>query len=487
MTFIVRRGLFTTVTVIFLFLAPMLSLYSLGYNIDFSSRQINSSLNIRVEASPFSTTVSAGPTKLSSITPVDIRLTQETELLLELKKDKYISEEFLVTGKKNENTSIRLSGVQMLNTEYQKIPDFNLDNKNFTSFAGDYVFFQDIKTSDLTLRKTGFSGQSGDINLTKKNNISINSRPIWETISKDIFYDKNNNLLIWKSPISSEFFIIDFKNSWNNKTENIISTINSSFENNLPQSMIQFGDKILYTDNSYNFKSFNLETFDLVNIDTNIIAIAKNEIYNSVWIWDFGGLKFFPDPKPSGNSKLFPFTEVERLNSNQIDTKLFGEITENCKLKKSCSFNTSSIVQANLVKIGNSLLYFSNLTNAKQTVLSENVISFWTEGEAIFWLTADGDIYAWNSIGKNQNYLGRVEKITKNSIIKYIPEWKRIMVFGENSVDSVWFDKSIDNKQIVKYYPKNYSRLQCNVKLLDKNLFCVSGNQLIYYQNNSLF
>lgn len=477
MSFLNRRIYFIIILIIFISLLPVLIIYSLGYNIDFSNRSIENSLNVRLETVPFTSNVLINKKKVSGITPTDLRILGNKNIELEITKDEHISETFYLTGQEGKNTSVKITSLYLLSTKENKLNNFNPTNINYSYFVGDSILYNEIGSEKIKIRDINSLSTFSSQEVKQINQIKIDVEPVFKDIQNNIFFDSGNKLLIWKK--SNNWSILDFKSQWINEDD---KTAQNLFEFNINSIESINENTVLFTNNNNYLFQLNLKSLFLSIIDTQTIAVSQTIRPNQLWVFDKIGIKRVEKFIFNDKNNL---TDFELTNEKVLNTLEYKDFAISCIKSSSCNFKVSNTLAGSMILINNNLFYYQN---NKITKINDDILYVTPQRDVVFYVSKLNVVYSYNTITNKSSYLGELLNDEKILDLSFIDEWKRLVIFQENNVSSIWFDKNIDNNNIVKYSITNWVEKKCGIYINDFTLTCKSdGNNFVYFQNNNFF
>lgn len=386
----------------------------------------------------------------------------------------------------------------------------------------------------LWLQSYSLNGLGSTQEVVQKSSRAINwskdNSQNWQTIGQNSLWDKQNSWLLYKT---EKWYLYDLSNlsidglvrvsNWQflslqkntlwlfdmEKSTNLDTFSNSTSSNNsststLPnssQSNSDFSNSDFSNKNSnlaFNSDNSNLSssTFSNYSVSTSQVENTEktpktkfsrqflesgiNQISmsnTSVWIWQ--------------NSQIFRMSIEKIENWNPLFFAQNIAINSKC-----CKFKVKSFLQGNLFLFGNNLWFLPDFDKTKWILVANNVASFESFEEMIFWQDLDGFLQTNNFITKANKYLGQIpfensqnnsEKAI-NSRLYYDQNLHRLLIYNQKETWTVWFDKSNPNAANIVYHPSKWLENQiCVPKIQDRLQFCLQEENLIFYGNFRIF
>jgi hypothetical protein len=478
MTFFKRRRFLIYSIICFFGLIPFLVLYSLGYNINFNDRSIENSINIRIETIPFSTNINVNEKLATNITPTDIRITSngQENINLNISKEDYQEEKFTISGVDKKNTSVKITSLYLLNKKGNVLDSFNSENKSKISFFGENIIYFDSISQDFKYRPINLNGETSDEEFIKINKINPKFELLFEEISTNIFFDYQNKLLIFNDS-NGKFNIIDFNNSWISKN-NLEFKLDSLALN----SLISYENDIIFTNQNHVLYQFNLESNRLYQIDTGVYALSKTKKPEQIWLLDKTGVNEVVDRifDSEGNLSLLKLSQIDQVyNEKEI-------IQNNCVELEYCKFKIDNVLAGSVFQI-NEKFYYLESQKLKLYKINNKTKKFIVAKDMVFIIDSENNIYTFNLFNKQILFLDSLNNTDDINNLLYIEDWKRLFVFQNKYVSSIWYDNDTINNKIIKYNIQTWSENSCYNQLFDRILVCKKDdNSIVYYQNNRL-
>ncbi len=471
-------------------MAPLIILISLGYN--FNSGKLKNSLQVKVETYPISAKVFLNNRITSANTPTDIAITQSGQSKINIVKEGYLDETFWVNSRAGQNLNTNLTQLKLLQSSGRVISTTNSDQESVTIVDNNLVWVEN-KSDDQKLYIQKFN--ANQLNSQPIQIQAINQLPIiqkanlkFEVVGEEAFFDSGNQIIIFLSKDTWKAISLD--SSLSAETLAINQIIKKADQ---VVSLLQ--DMILIRDTKNNLWELNLtesKNYKIKLLDQGISNIYYNVKSKNSWFLT--------------QDKLYRINGTSFSNQNNVlylqTPKLL--FTGSDKLEY---LTVSNFIQGVIIQVNNQLYYHNDSSKNNLSVISsdfKNVINHTIFEDTLFWISqlpeSQVSLQSWNFNTNYQSRLGKFkpknkEKMTYNDIfLDYSSKWSRLIIFENDVVSSLWYNKSSINHNIIDYSLVPWVNDQCYPKVVEQNVFCLfrglvdkSKIQLQVYENNNLF
>lgn len=447
-----RALYFRTFVLFFLIILPFLVLFTLGYDINLNKSGLSQSLVISLETLPRNSKV-VEKNKIVGNTPTEIKSETNTPITLDVVQDNYFPEKF--TFLSASNTVANISNLTLI-PKSPIILSKNLSNQSLVAILNDRLILTK-EAGNFYIKNYTFGGiENNQVLVNNSEKIALLNNHFIDLGGAYYFYDSQSLLLL-----RDEKWIFKDLKKFPFKVVKVVKK-NTVF--------------LIQTDNGQLW-SYETETNLLKFIESDISGLSKT--INSDFIWILKGSQVYRID--NFNDLNFQFTANRQYYS--YDT-----------IKKSNSsrsfFDVKSVFQGIVLKYDEDLIYIPDF-DTKQTIpITNKAKSFETIGSSVFWISDNGSLFANNLELKNEVTFDQImlkkESLENIKISYYIP-WKRLFIYSDNEVNTVWFDKSVLNTSILKYFPYTFSSGDCLVGIAEKNQFCIEDNKLVSYRNTKVW
>jgi PEGA domain len=473
-----RKNFFMVFAVFFIICMPFMILYSSGFTLN--NNEISSSLTIKTDTVPRQADIIINDKKTAA-TPYEISTTDTGNLSLQIQKEGFVSESFVITKENNQNSFADLTNLWLLpkttinssvaNSSSQTASTPNqITNKQIISENQAIVEYQTGSRLSLGIIDFGVAGQVGEIQpissstvvggkslveleLSTQTKIKLlGLEQQYQKIGNDLFF-KDNVLLVRRSG----YWLAKNLEKLNLKAQSV-ARINSS--------------SIAVLDTDKNLWSYNFETEQTRFIDTGFGKMKTLTTPSTIWLWK--------------NDTIYRLEPADILSENIIWNRYQYLQNQLVTEQNGQTFDVQNLYQGIIFQVGKYLMYVPDFKKNQWQIIASNAHSMSTVNESMFWLDADKNLWTQNFNNNLVRNLARDVELTDK--INYSDGWKRIMLYYPNKVDSIWYNKDIVNSTIKKYSEQNWITNQnCYPKVVDRVQYCLQNQDLVVYKNNSLF
>jgi hypothetical protein len=510
-----RLGLVWSATIFFLVASPILGIYALGYDFDFKKNNLNNTISLSVETAPDNAKVEVfGDQSNSKDSPnlqrfttfqsnSDVRIASANQLKVNLSKDNYLSEDFWVKGKQDDNSLVRLKKINLLPLESQKLSNTESDWSDVNFVSKDYIYFTKKINgiSNIFLQQYSYGGFLGEPKKVQAFQPRSTNQP---NLDLPINLDQQADVNLKNIPKNSFWEELDFETYWQKETQSLLFK-NSKGEWQIWQSqflglgdldLIWLGQNIVLLHDKLNTKNvykYDLNEDSLTYITDNITAMSLNN--NQIWFWfedklykinkeEIDSLSGINWSKKAG----YDLKNFEGFDLVKLYSKDFAQNRSEFKIKNQ--------YQGTAVYINDQIYYQSDSQTDKWSLIATDV-KYWTSTwHSIFWINSKSELQTYNLELKYQRLVGILNfNIDQDELVNldYYASWHRIFVYKKRKndpnsqlvIDSIWYNPDFVNEQIRTFSQKNWlSQSVCRPFVEGGYMFCFDQNQnLISYRN----
>jgi hypothetical protein len=451
MNSVYRAVYFRTFVIFFIIVLPFLVLFTLGYDINLNKSSLSKSLLVSLETLPRGSKVLSDSQVIGS-TPVEIRGKNNTPITLDIVQNDYFPEKFIFLSSTNNVANI--SNLALIPQKSSILSKAN-DGEELVTILNDRLVL--VKNGSTFAVKNYTFGGIADTELPVDNQSKVELKnKYFIDIGGAYFFPDSQKLLVFKD---EKWSFKDFdKFSFN--VDKIVRK-NSLF-------LIQSKSNQLWL--------YDLDTNQVKYIDSDIYGLSKTA--NSDFIWILRG------------SQVYRVDNLSDTNFQISSDQRYYNFNILKKNDNSLFFDAKNLFQGVVLKYDSQIVYIPDFNSKQSVVLTDTAMSFETIGSTIFWLDSKGSLFANNLELKDEVKIGQIDtgsNLLNRVRISYYPTWKRVFVYLENKVYTVWFDKNVLNTSILKYFPYSFSDGNCLVGITEKNQFCIENNSLVSYRNTRIW
>lgn len=470
MYFTYKKHLWLIFAIFFFAISPFLAVYSLGYSLDLDQKKLGNTIDIDINTVPRGANVWNNNYKVLT-TPGSLKAKDGQLVSLNINKDDYLSERFDIWSQPNKNTTARIEDVYLLPAKHQ-IKEEGGDKKFITILSKNLLLFE--KDKEIFVQLYGFSGLQGKPEIVKVSTMFDEEYTIgvWEDLLGDFYWQPETGWLLYKS--GGFWNLLDLKQT-QLTIDNVVRINDSSI-------LILDADKKLWLIDLFS-KIEDLEMFFLAN-SINGLSFTKSP--DSVWLWRNNSLYSIP----KGNIKLIGSNLESYQYLSHFD--LLNSITSSKPISPNNTiFAVKNVHQGLVFKIGQKLYYVADYEKNNPLLITNNSVSFASASNTVFWLDDSFGLYSFNLGINKQQYFGNIDILgsnLQNTRIFYYGKWERILVYSNDKVISIWFDKDILNESVVNYYFNDWiDDSFCKDAIYEDFQFCIKDNNFISYQNTEIW
>ncbi len=465
-----RALIFTLFSILFVVTLPFLVVYSLGYNLNFESQTVNNSLTVSIDTIPRGAIIEANSVRHR--TPLELKIIEDRLTKLDIDSSSFLSESVILSHSKDYNSTAKLNELWLLPID--ETAQYELEEGRVITFLSDsQVLIQ--KESGYYVQGFSFGGYQG-----KQSKVNLNPNLInkiasdeWSSLGKDKFWQKEQNYFLFNNLILNSWELFDFKIL----PFEVISV--ASYSNN----------QLLLLDKEGSLWLFDSLTKNFFFLENNIYGLNFIDSPQSIWILSRSYIY-----------RLLPLTNSANPQDFDLQTFIYSgvqnifDLTKDLSLDNLEHFQVKSVFLGTVFKIGTNLIYIPDSNKNSLEFVATNVRFLGTDNSTVFWITMDNNFFAYNFFQKKmQNFESLNNFLSQESIkdlelqIFYYKPWRRIFIYSNSQIASIWYDTDILNEAIIYYKPNLWiDNKTCLSKILDNYQFCFVDNQLTTYKNNSL-
>ncbi len=453
-------------TTFFVAASSAITIYSLGYNIDFEEKTLNNTINIQFHTKPRGADVYHNGKKVIT-TPDDFPAPDNKTINLQVRKDRFMDENFTVWSEAKKNGIATFDDLFLLPTENRTI-EKSEDANIITILSDKYILVQDQEQNTF-IQLYGLAGIEGEkeiVTIDGGNTIINNGR--WDIVYNNIFWNKDQGLLLYKN---DGWKIMNIAT----KITNEIRTIAKGSDNN-----------IIFLDNDNNLWVFDITSEEPIAnfVDSNINGLHYTNIPDSVWIWKSDKIYKFNRNDLGEDMAMINFNDYEHFKHKEIEPILLnndyhGEV-----------FIAKPVHQGTMFKLKNKLIYVPDYNKTTLQIISQDTAIVTSQGETLYWMDSAKQIFSHNLDLQDRDMLMKlsIEDNFEDIILSYSNSWSRIMIYTNTETLSMWHNKGSVNDTIIKYSLNKWiENAECKVGIYENSQICLRDNSLILYQNKSLF
>jgi hypothetical protein len=455
-----RRYVYALFTLFFVLVTPFLIIYSLGFEINLDQQKISNTLNINIETLPRGASIKNKGFDIGK-TPLEMKAGDGQQIPIKVESDGYKSEEFVFWTAQNTNGSARVTNLSLLPSNWDEITNFDSDepvgilSSSLILFKNNQQFF--VQGYNLG----GLVGKKSQVDKTL--GVSVQTTT-WELLSENIYWDRVDNLIlayvgdIWKFVDLSGYPV---------QAKNIVSTSEN---------------QMAILDQSGSLWTLDLGSQELSFLESQVDGIYKTIAPDNIWVWKEG--KIFRLSKGYIDNTFFSL-EGKLYSQNKSIERLRG-VDDSTPVD---DFYVASVFQGVMFKVENLLYYVPDFDKNIWQVISTNVERAGVDTNTIIWLDKETNLFSYNFVLKEEQGFGKIPLSGNPNTFRlgYYYTWRRVIVYSDKEVYSVWFDKDIINRNVVKYNPVKWIELNCLPKIVDRFQFCLTDKKLVAYKNTSFF
>lgn len=453
-----RQTLFTIFAIFFIVLLPFIIILSLGYGIDIKKGSVSNNLTVKIQTFPRNADIIIGDTKFQ--TPSELSIEAGKQVTLTIQKENYFSENFELISIPNQNSTARIEGLWLLPKEPEAsfaIDDIlNILDKN-------YLLLE--KNGNYGIANYTFAGIRNEfVKIDNPDKVTV-KKGTWQVLLQNIFWEQDQNIILHQKN-NSQWEFINLKVF----PQDFVSVVSLN------------KNQVLLLDSESNLWYLNLDTKIITFLETRIQGLAFTESPDMVWVLQ--------------NDTIFRFDRggIDPLNINFTQNQFSSSKSIYNASRLVDSKNLNNFVTKNLFlglvfKIGNSAIYIPDSNKETHSLITTDLKSLGTSGSSIFWLDLQDNLHTYNLLIDQERSIDLPKLDYKNNsevVLSYYSGWKRLFIYTQDQVVTIWIDLDVNNDSILNYKPFLWLENQSCFGSINNNYqFCNKDNGLVLYKNNS--
>lgn len=463
-----NRHYFIFFAIFFVVCSPFLVFLSFGYDVNLRDQNISNTTTVKVDTFPKNALIKVrNETKGTS--PTELYSQDSSPFNLVISSPNYKSESFLIAPNQGYNSSVDLKNLVLLPTNAELTPSSNIAAKDYESIA----FLS--KDQDITRTIDGFQirdfGVGGFVNnplfISEREFIGGKSQEsflLQKPVEESLFSNQKEWLKFGEGTFYKDNYLLQKKtNYW------LIKDISINFPNGIRHIIKLDQSNYLVLDNASNLWNWNGLTTRF--IDTGFDSIFGTSSPEYIWL-----LK---------NNSIFrlPYSDFASPN---VDWKANMFLTsDSIKLDKG-KFKVASVFQGVGIQVNQHIFYVPDFATGSFSLITNNATSFFADSNSMFWLDSYNYPNFYNFFTQQKHIFPQISK--EYTELTYVPEWNRIMLYAPDRVGSIWFNKEINQPNILSYSTQEWiAGSSCLPKIMDKVQYCIRNKELVLYKNNLIF
>jgi len=457
-----RQNIFTIFAVFFIVLLPFIIILSLGYGIDIQRGSVSNNLTVKIQTFPRNANVLVGDKKFETPAELSVPAGQSTQV--KVQKDDFFEENFDLVSKPKENSTVRIEGLWLLPKKTEnEIASPN--DKILGILNKNYLITEKPDSSEYGLKNYSFSNIRDEfIKIENPDNVKIKPGN-WQILLQKIFWEQQQNLLLYQKN-NNQWEVIDLS-LFNQKFVSVAS-LNKN--------------EVLLLDTQGNLWFLSTETKNLQFIENNISGLSFTESPDMLWILSQDAIFRLE------RNGLDPLN-INLTNSTFSSSRLIFQAVRTINPESFNNFVTKNLFLGLVFKIGQDAIYIPDSNKSSYNLISTDVNSIGTSGSTIFWLDSQNNIHTYNLLINQERIIALPKidfKTDSEIILGYYPNWKRLFVYTQNQVASIWIDLEIYNESILNYNAFLWIENQkCLGDIYNNYQFCHKDDKLTIFKNNS--
>ncbi len=457
-----RQTIFTLFAVFYIVSLPFLIILSLGYDFDLQEKNLDNTLNVKVETTPRGATIPFQSREFT--TPTEFRTGDGISFTMEITHPDFLTDKFTIAGKEDVNSIARISKMRLLPSQPEYTQNPSDDTKLVSILSPNYILVeQQLSRSEsvYAIQSIGIGGFQGQPQVIVNNFNRDIEVGWWVELYDNIYWNRQNGYVLYQVPGSS-WQVLD------------LYTYPQEFV-----SIVRLNNRqLLSMDTSGALWTLDLETDQIAFVDSGYSGLSFTEIPDAIWLWK--GSNVLREDRTSFNPNDFPRS-----------SSLFYNFDKNFDVEPIFNgFSAQAVYFGMAFKMDNKLYYLPDANNQSRMMVAGDVKFFGAYENVVFWLNSDNKLFAYNLNRNTVQSLGQLE-IQESDLqdirLVYNFEWSRLFIYTESKVYSLWYDGEFQNQAIVGYYPVTWvDNLQCLSELVSNNQFCIEPDSLSVYRNNNV-
>jgi hypothetical protein len=448
----VRQTYFRVFTIFFVIITPFLVLFTLGYNLNLNKKELSSTLLANIETLPIGANVKINNNQISS-TPTEITLQKDKKYSINISKQGFYDEEVNVFSHSQENITTSLKNLSLFPTDSTILAKPETGIK-FETLLNENIGLI-IKNSEYYLQPFSFGGiQSVPILVENPSKINLKNSQDFDFLNPGYWFKTDNVLL---TNINSKWTLVNMDEG--GRKANTVLAVNE--------------DQFLVLDTDKNLWTYDPLKKEWISIENNVTGVNYTKSNNFVWMLKGLTVSRF---QISSDKKTLPQPQ------KYIEFSKLYEMA-----KPADSFQVFSVHQGIAIRINSDIIYIPDYDMKNRLVITNNAKKLFVSGSMIFWIDGDNNLFSYNFLFGNDRFLTKLDaEIVDHVHFFYFPGWKRVQLYGNNKMMSLWLDKEVANSAITYQKPIVVNDVQCQYLVQEKTQFCLKDGNLVSF-NNSRF
>jgi hypothetical protein len=496
-----RLAIVWSAIIFFLVISPVLAIYALGYDFDVRKNNLNSTVTLSIETAPENAKIASYGTfgNLVNYSNTDFRVATKDLFKVEMTREGFLSESFLIKGKDEENSLARLKKIHLLPSGNQQLDrhEANWDNKSFVS--KDYIIYSQNENNQNNwfLQQYSYSGFLGDPkSITAQLSSSISDGLNNQTTTAPT---SSTATIIQPIPTNSFWEEVDFDTFWQKDSQSLIFKTNNGNWKIWQSQFLGLGNldiiwlgqnTVLLHDrlNTRNVYTHDLGEAKLTYITDNIKAASLNN--NQIWFWHHD--KIFRLNK----EEIFDLSAVDWSSRVGYDFNDFNGLERSVVYEDTAEFKVRNVYQGVVIYINGRIFYQSDSQPRKWSLIAKDVQDWTSTWHSLFWIDSDNRLITFN-LELNYERMVSVLNIDRSKVkisnLDYYAPWHRIFVYTtslsetENSsnVESIWYNPDFVNNEIRTFSANSWLNEEvCRSFVEGGYIFCLNNDKyLISFRN----
>jgi hypothetical protein len=464
-----NRHYFIFFSIFFVVCSPFLVFLSFGYDVNLRDQNITSTLTMKIDSLPKNALIKAR-NETKGTTPTELSSQDQSPFNLSIILPNYINETFLISPRGGENSSIDLKNLFLLPKNGESLKSYNKtassDYEALNFLSKDQVIVN--TTNGLEVRDFGVGGFVNNPMFISEREIFGVKTPEKIFIEKSTVEFLKTDKLKWQKLSDGNFikqnYILQKKSDfW------LIKDISSIFPNGIKKIAKLDSINYIVLDKLRNLWLWDGQTSRFIDNGFDSMEITTSP--ENIWL--VRGNSIFKIQSSSFLNPSFDWKSTLYMKSDLISTAE-GE------------FKVASLFQGVGILVGKKIFYIPDFAAESWSVLSNDAKSFFTDSNSVFWLDSNNYPNFYNFF-TTQRYIFK-QIPAEYSEIFYLKDWNRLMLYSENKVASIWFNKEIFQPNILEYSTQEWiDGSICIAKIVEKVQYCIKDNDLVLYKNNLIF
>lgn len=453
-----RQAIFTIFAVFFIVLLPFIIMLSLGYGFDIKKGSVTNNLTVKIQTFPRNADVLVGDRKFQTPAELSVPSGQQTQIKIE--KENFISEDFEFASNPNQNATARIDGLWLL----PSAAEAEFQTENILSILDKNYLLLD-KNGTYGIANYSFAGIRDEfLEISNPSKIKI-QEGLWQTLLQNVFWNQEQGLMLYQKN-NFQWEIVDLK----------------IFPHSFVSAVSLNKNQVLLLNSNGDLWFLNLETKVISFVENNISGLAFTESPDMVWILQRDSIYRLE------RTGLDP-VNLDLKNFKFSNSRTIFRAADSIDRQKFNNFVTKNLFLGLVFKIGNNIVYVPDSNKESYKIITNDTKSIGTSGSSIFWLDAQNNLHTYNLLTQQERLIVLPQASFDSDakvILSYYTSWKRLFVYDQKKLFTVWIDLEINNEAILNYSPFLWLENQSCFGAINNNYqFCSQQNKLLVYKNNS--